>query len=187
MGMKLLECSPLRRLSFVLCVSGASSKISWLRWTSISDIFDLFCWLLCLLPASRCLPLHHPGSAACLKISSCVSWALFLFVQTALVILYLNVPYFLISLSESYQMLSENTFLLGPQLQFLTEGPSGWEQKASTPSISGRSDPVKVGGSNHYSQPCYAILWIIFALCFLQAGLYHTALSWGTCDKGTQW
>lgn len=35
-------------------VSGAFPKTSWLRCTSISEIFDLFFWFLCLLHARAC-------------------------------------------------------------------------------------------------------------------------------------
>lgn len=160
--MKLLACYLLRQCSFVQCVSGASSKISWLQWTSISETFDLlFCWLLCLLHASQSLLLGPPGSVACLKISYCCSWALFLFVPDCFC-------YFVIKWSlifyQFFRILSSfarEYFPHSPIDSVFNWRPMWVRKKASKPSDSAT---LKVGGSNHYSQPCYTILWIISAL-----------------------
>lgn len=106
---KLLECSLVRRLSFVRCVS--SSRISWPWCASISEIFDLFYWLP--VPASQPLPLGHQGSVAWLKISHCGPSTLFLSVPDFFGYFVLKCFLFSYQFLESYHKLAGSTFLIG--------------------------------------------------------------------------
>lgn len=182
-----------RRLSFVQCVSGASPKISWLRYASISKIFDLFCWFLpepaLWLPWLHGIPLNQllwflsfvPFCSRLLRLLGLFCDSMWILGLVRKIVLYYNVCYFLITSSESYHVLAGKPFLLDSQLQvFWRPGRAIRHQRPAS-----QGDSATKGG---WFEPLFtaSLQCPLNYLCTLliQAGLYLTAFSWVQCDKG---